>query len=99
MKQPSPAITYVRWSHTSLPNVVRSQRSAIAMPTASPTPWPSGPVVTSIPAVWPASGCPGVRLPHWRNWRMSSSERSYPVRWSMAYCRMQACPLESTKRS
>ena len=62
-------------------------------------PWPSGPVVTSMPAVWPASGCPGVRLPHWRNWRRSSSERSYPVRCSMAYCRMQACPFDRTKRS
>ena len=36
-------------------------RSAIAMPTASPKPWPSGPVVTSTPGVWPASGWPGVR--------------------------------------
>ena len=46
------------------PNVVRSQRSARAMPTELAKPCPSGPVVTSMPAVWCISGCPGVRLPH-----------------------------------
>ena len=30
------------------------------MPTPLPTPWPSGPVVTSTPAVRWTSGCPGV---------------------------------------
>ena len=37
----------------------RSRRAAIAMPTALPTPWPSGPVVVSTPAVWPYSGVAG----------------------------------------
>ena len=90
MKQPSPATTKVRWSHTSSPKVVRSQRSVIAIPTALAKPWPSGPVVISMPAVWRYSGWPGVRLPHWRNWRRSSKDRSYPVRWSIEYCRMHA---------
>ena len=35
-----------------------------------------GPVVVSTPGVSPYSGWPGVALPHWRNWRMSSSDRS-----------------------
>ena len=34
----------------------RSRRAAIAMPTALPTPWPSGPVVISTPGVWPVLG-------------------------------------------
>ena len=38
----------------------RSRRAAIAIPTALPMPWPSGPVVVSTPAVWPYSGWPGV---------------------------------------
>ena len=42
--------------HTSAPNRARSERSVIAMPTALAKPWPSGPVVTSTPAVWRASG-------------------------------------------
>ncbi len=33
------------------------------------TPWPSGPVVTSTPAVWCRSGCPGVALPQERKAR------------------------------
>ena len=56
MKQPSPAMTKVRWSQTSAPKVVRSQRSVIAMPTALAKPWPRGPVVTSMPAVSRYSG-------------------------------------------
>ena len=32
------------------------RRVAMAMPTAFPMPWPSGPVVVSTPAVWPYSG-------------------------------------------
>ena len=39
---------------------------AMARPTALPTPWPSGPVEASTPAVRWLSGCPGVRLPHCR---------------------------------
>ena len=57
-------------------NVPARKRSAIAMPTPFAKPWPSGPVVTSMPAVWPHSGWPGVREPHWRNCFSSSSERS-----------------------
>ena len=44
-----------------------SSRSASAKPTALPTPWPSGPVVISMPGVpsasysgWPAVGLPGL---------------------------------------
>src|SRR4029077_6105104 len=37
-------------------------RSASAMPTALAMPWPSGPVVVSMPAAWPYSGWPAVRL-------------------------------------
>ena len=44
-------------------NRPRSRRAAMAMPTALPMPWPSGPVVVSTPGVWPCSGWPGVRLP------------------------------------
>jgi hypothetical protein len=33
-----------------------SLRSAMAMPTALAMPWPSGPVVVSMPAAWPNSG-------------------------------------------
>ena len=37
------------------------------MPTPLATPCPSGPVVTSTPAVWPYSGWPGVREPQVRS--------------------------------
>ena len=45
----------------------RSRRAAIAMPTALPTPWPSGPVVVSTPGVWLTSGWPGVCEPQVRS--------------------------------
>ena len=48
------------WSQTSVPNFSRRNRSAIAIPTALPKPWPSGPVVVSTPGVSPYSGWPGV---------------------------------------
>ena len=57
------------WSNRLSPLAVsgsnrpRSRRAAIAIPTALPTPWPSGPVVVSTPGVWPCSGWPGVALP------------------------------------
>ena len=35
-------------------------RSASAMPTELAMPWPSGPVVVSMPAAWPYSGWPAV---------------------------------------
>ena len=47
------------WSQTSAPNRARRFASASAMPTPFAKPWPSGPVVTSTPAVWPYSGWPG----------------------------------------
>ena len=40
-------------------NSAARRRSAIAMPTALPRPWPSGPVVASTPGVRPYSGWPG----------------------------------------
>ena len=49
------------------------------MPTALPTPWPSGPVVVSTPAVWPCSGWPGVLLPQVRSALRSSSSRPKPA--------------------
>jgi len=45
----------------------------MAMPTAVLSPWPSGPVVVSTPAVWPRSGWPGVSEPHVRNDSRSDS--------------------------
>ena len=54
----------------------RGTAAAIAIPTPFANPWPSGPVVVSIPAVWPCSGWPGVREPHWRNCSRSSSVTS-----------------------
>ena len=56
--------------------IYNNSASAIAMPTAVMIPWPSGPVVVSTPAVSPCSGCPGVRLSHWRKSLISSSGRS-----------------------
>ena len=41
------------------------------MPMPVATPEPSGPVVTSTPAVWWTSGCPGVLEPHVRSDSMS----------------------------
>ena len=59
IRQPSPAITQVRWSTRSSPKRAARWRSAMAMPTAVARPWPSGPVVVSTPGVWPYSGWPG----------------------------------------
>ena len=59
---PSEAITQTLWSNGLSPSAAsgssrpRSRRAAMAMPTALPTPWPSGPVVVSTPAVCPCSG-------------------------------------------
>ncbi len=47
--------------------------SATARPTALPTPWPRGPVVTSTPGVMKFSGWPGVRLSHCLNCFRSST--------------------------
>ena len=69
------------------------------MPTALEIPCPSGPVVASTPGVISVSGCPGVRLSHWRKRLISSSGRSYPVRCSSAYRSAEPCPAESTNRS
>ena len=51
------------WWSTISPNCAARCRSAIAMPTALPSPWPSGPVVVSTPGVSKFSGCPGVFEP------------------------------------
>ena len=70
MRSPSLTKAQVRWSMIRWPGRLKCsarKRSAIAMPTALPTPWPSGPVVVSTPGVWPRSGWPGVLEPHWRN--------------------------------
>ena len=47
-------------------------RSPSAMPTLLARPWPSGPVVVSMPAAWPYSGWPAVREPSWRKCLISS---------------------------
>ena len=72
IRQPSPAMTQVRWSTTLRPKRAARLSSAIAMPTAFPSPWPSGPVVVSIPGACPYSGWPSVREPSWRNRLISS---------------------------
>ena len=48
-------------------------RSASAKPTLLASPWPSGPVVVSMPAAWPYSGWPAVREPTWRKCLIWSS--------------------------
>ena len=57
-------------------NSAASSFSASAMPTALVMPWPSGPVVVSMPGVMPTSGWPGVRLCNWRKLRNSLIGRS-----------------------
>ncbi len=77
-------------------------RSASAKPTADDRPWPSGPVVTSMPsqlACGPASGWPGVLEPTVRNALRSSSVKWYPLRCNTEYNNAHAWPLDSTKRS
>ncbi len=78
-RSPSEHSTKIAWSNGLAPagasgsSRPRSRRAAIAMPTALPSPWPSGPVVVSTPAVCPCSGCPGVSESHCRSWRRSAS--------------------------
>ena len=74
-------------------------RSPSARPTAVEIPWPSGPVVVSIPGAWPYSGWPAHGEPSWRKFLMSSSETPYPVRCRIEYRSIDAWPAESTKRS
>jgi hypothetical protein len=84
IRSPSEQKAQVKWSTTVCPgrlNRAASQRSARAIPTEFPTPCPRGPVVVSTPGVSWNSGCPAVRLPHWRKFLSSSRGRSYPVRW------------------
>ena len=64
------------------------------MPTLLAAPWPSGPVVVSTPVVQPCSGCPGQRLPAWRNVLRSFSVTAsvpsaawIPLRWIRQYSR------------
>ena len=61
---PSDAIVNVRWSTTSCPSWLKraaSIRSASASPTDIEIPWPSGPVVASIPGLSHALRVPGGR--------------------------------------
>ena len=69
IRQPSPAMTQVRWFTKCSPKRARSDASAIAKPTPFASPCPSGPVVVSIPAAWPNSGWPAVAEPNWRKAR------------------------------
>ena len=81
----------MKWSNGLAPgaasgsNRPRSQRDAIAMPTAEARPWPSGPVVISTPLVWRNSGWPGVLDPQVRSASMSASSRPKPPRYSWMY--------------
>ena len=77
----------------------RSRRAAIANPTAMEMPAPSGPVVASMPAVWPTSGCPGVSDPSVRRDARSSTSSPYPARNSWVYCVSDEWPADRTKRS
>ena len=76
-----------------------SIRSASAIPTDIEIPWPSGPVVASIPGLYLRSGWPAVGQPTWRKCSMSSSVIGYPVRYSIEYSSIDACPAERMKRS
>ncbi len=58
-KSPSEQKVKTWWSVTSGPNRARRLASAIASPTALPMPWPSGPVVTSMPGRVAAFGVAG----------------------------------------
>jgi hypothetical protein len=60
------------WSGTG--RRIRPQNGAWPAPCRrrSASPWPIGPVVTSMPLAWPRYGYPAVRLPSWRK-RFSSS--------------------------
>ena len=83
----------------------------MAMPTLLPQPWPSGPVVVSMPVVKPYSGWPGVTLSIWRKFSMSFSDTAASFvtlpsfrrltldRWISEYSSSDAWPAESTKRS
>lgn len=57
--------------------------SATAMPAALAMPWPSSPVVTSMPQAWSISGCPAQCEPSTRK-RLISSRLifPYPAGWS-----------------
>ena len=50
--------------------------SASAMPTAFASPWPSGPVVVSMPSSSSRSGWPATREPSWRKFLSSSTPMS-----------------------
>jgi hypothetical protein len=74
---PSLAIVKVWWltiSCSASLNWAASMRSPSARPTAVAMPWPSGPVVDSIPGEYLRSGWPAVGDPTWRKFSMSSSD-------------------------
>ena len=73
---PSLAIVKVWWSTIGCsPSSKRaaSMRSPSARPTDIEMPWPSGPVVASMPGEYLRSGCPAVGEPTWRKFFRSSS--------------------------
>ena len=72
--------------------------SAIAIPTAIPSPCPKGPVAASTPGVV-ISGCPGVLLPRVRNCFRSEIDKSKPAKCKVAYNMADAWPPDKTKRS
>src|ERR1035437_1496039 len=74
-------------------------RSAIAMPTPMANPCPKGPVVASIPAVTPYSGCPGVLEPHCLNAFKSSIVSPEPDKKSSEYKSAQPWPADNMNLS
>ena len=63
---PSLAIVKVWWSTILCPPLLKraaSMRSASASPTDIEMPWPSGPVVASMPGLYLRSGWPAVGEP------------------------------------
>ena len=80
-------------------NSAASIFSEIAIPTALAMPWPSGPVVVSMPRSKSNSGWPGVFDLSCLKFLRSSIDMSYPVRCSKLYKSMEPWPLDSTNLS
>ncbi|KFC53034.1 hypothetical protein GY12_12775 [Micrococcus luteus] len=102
---PSEASTNTWWSNGEVPGAAsgsispRTRRCSYAKPTPIARPWPSGPVVTSTPWVWPYSGWPGVLDPSVRSAWMSSISSPAPAANSCRYWMSEAWPAERMKRS
>lgn len=71
----------------------------MAMPTPLEMPWPSGPVVASMPSDGSYSGCPGVLLPHCRKLFRSVQAHLIGRSGAAASSSMLPCPPERMKRS